>query len=843
MTASRHNLRIWIAAAVWLLSSAAAALALIPPALEVPAPLTGPETRVWGFDFVDLEQRQCSEQVSRGPPSVAQEHTYFVGEMGVWVHNDCKTDLITYTPSHVKVTDLLVPETVEGQLGLLNLNERTISTSYLDGLGRPIQAVAQQGSISGTDVVTRTAYDDFGREARTYLPYVSSQNNGNFKTTAIEDQCEYYRGTSGVASDEVAYGETVFENSPLNRPRKQFGAGEVWKEQGLGISYEYAMNVLADGVKKFSVSTAHGRAVYAGDYAEVKLTKTITTDEAGSQVIEFVDRFGQTVLKRVQADELNSSNPWADTYYVYDGLGQLSFVLPPEAVKNISAYISAGATAQQDFLDTWVFQYQYDGRGRMIAKRVPGSGWTYMVYDRADRIVLIQDANQREKTTPEWTFTKYDRLSRPVLTGIFKDPQNRSREVLQQVSNNYSSTGPDIDWSSPLNISRDGGFIKKTTGGTAWNASAVSGEYLETGLDGQISVKATETGRLRMFGFTDNNITRSYTDLDFAYYLHTSGLIVYESGVSRGVKSTFATGDILTIERKGGQIFYKKNHEVVYTSTLTSTVSLQVDMSLYHQNATLQFVAANYEEKGDAVHGYTNQSFPFVSDPNDYLSVTYYDDYDFLSDTDFGSAYSYDASQLTGSISTPQGSYSFPSTALGEVKGQVTGVKTKVLDGADTWLNAVTYYDDRYRIIQTATENHRGGVDRTSSLYNFAGWVLKTKTSHAFPGKSELAIERRFEYDHTGRLLRGYHQVFKGGIGKGEVLLAENQYNGIGELIEKNLHVQSGTPFQSIDYRYNIRGWLESINNSELTIDVNNDDDNDLFGMELLYNSILNLDN
>lgn len=42
---------------------------------------------------------------------------------------------------------------------------------------------------------------------------------------------------------------------------------------------------------------------------------------------------------------------------------------------------------------------------------------------------------------------------------------------------------------------------------------------------------------------------------------------------------------------------------------------------------------------------------------------------------------------------------------------------------------------------------------------------------------------------------------------------------------------------QSIDQRYNIRGWLTHINNSTLTNDgVNNNDANDLFGMELVYN-------
>ncbi|WP_040497703.1 hypothetical protein, partial [Fulvivirga imtechensis] len=68
-------------------------------------------------------------------------------------------------------------------------------------------------------------------------------------------------------------------------------------------------------------------------------------------------------------------------------------------------------------------------------------------------------------------------------------------------------------------------------------------------------------------------------------------------------------------------------------------------------------------------------------------------------------------------------------------------------------------------------------------------------------------------------------------------------YNELGELIEKNLHVENNQPHQSVDYRYNIRGWLENINNSSLQIETGvneNDARPDLFGMELLYNHPLN---
>ena len=76
--------------------------------------------------------------------------------------------------------------------------------------------------------------------------------------------------------------------------------------------------------------------------------------------------------------------------------------------------------------------------------------------------------------------------------------------------------------------------------------------------------------------------------------------------------------------------------------------------------------------------------------------------------------------------------------------------------------------------------------------------------------------------------------------GLSEILLVLNKYNEAGQLIDRKLHstVAAGTDAkQSVDYRYNIRGRMTSINNSELASNTTNGDTNDLFGMELAYQS------
>jgi YD repeat-containing protein len=58
--------------------------------------------------------------------------------------------------------------------------------------------------------------------------------------------------------------------------------------------------------------------------------------------------------------------------------------------------------------------------------------------------------------------------------------------------------------------------------------------------------------------------------------------------------------------------------------------------------------------------------------------------------------------------------------------------------------------------------------------------------------------------------------------------------------MDKKLHektVGSQTFLQSVDMRYNIRGWMRTINSSQLTVNGDNDEGDDYFGMELVYNT------
>ncbi|MBI1767137.1 MAG: hypothetical protein HYR67_02040 [Bacteroidetes bacterium] len=286
-----------------------------------------------------------------------------------------------------------------------------------------------------------------------------------------------------------------------------------------------------------------------------------------------------------------------------------------------------------------------------------------------------------------------------------------------------------------------------------------------------------------------------------------------------------------------------------------------------------------------ATHGYSSNVWP--TSGYSVLTAMYYDNYSFVTDLSLGSSYSFVNNDITGQETSNNT----------RPTGHPTGTKVNVL-GSSNYLWNVTYYDSKYRTIQNIAQNNKSGWDRVTNLLDFPGRVLNTKTTHHTSTHSDQSVAHRFTYDHMSRKIKTYQSLNNE---PNEMLLSQNNYNELGQLVDKNLHLlydasdgqagtltadnivetqyngenqlvarnsvkllpnysvkASATPwvmklttvtqaqaeangkyFQSVDYRYNIRGWLTSMNNSQLTNDgnVTNDDTNDLFGMQLGYNN------
>ncbi len=315
--------------------------------------------------------------------------------------------------------------TMEGQLGAAALAARNRQITYFDGLGRPMQKTGIQATPQTQNLVTPITYDALGRPVRTYLPYAVS-GTGLYQTNALNQQSNFYQANGDrIANDTAPWANTEYETSPLDRVAKQGAPGAAWQP---ATATDHSVKL----AERANTATEVRRIDYAGGvcsspgfYDAGTLQAKETRDEQDLLTVQYTDRQGHVVLKKiVGACDLR-------TYYVYDELDRLRLVIPPAAVNEIPASGTWALAAPQlaTFQSRWCFRYEYDGRGRITEKQVPGSGIVSIAYNQRNLPVLQQDANQLNQGI--WLFTKYDGLGRVVATGQWYD--GRGRAALQTV--------------------------------------------------------------------------------------------------------------------------------------------------------------------------------------------------------------------------------------------------------------------------------------------------------------------------------------------------------------------------------------------------------------------------
>ena len=314
------------------------------------------------------------------------------------------------------------------QVSGLSVAQANRTIRYLDGLGRPSQSIQVQASPTGKDIVQPISYDAYGREAIRYQPYATQTgNNGAYKTDAFTQQSGYYSNTSGwdmnVVKTPVPYSVTVFEPSPLNRVDQQGAPGVVWQPgTGRAVVSERGTNTAGD-VRKWTVSGT-GASSTNSFYDVGTLYRKTIKDENWTQGVgkagttdEYRDLQGRVVLKRNWETVTKSLS----TYYLYDDLGNLRYVLPPAVNENTERQPGTidNFTEADDVFKDFIYGYHYDSRNRVTGKKIPGKDWEYLVYNTLDQVVLSQDWNQRN--AGQWLFTKYDAFGHVVVTGLYTD--------------------------------------------------------------------------------------------------------------------------------------------------------------------------------------------------------------------------------------------------------------------------------------------------------------------------------------------------------------------------------------------------------------------------------------
>ena len=186
------------------------------------------------------------------------------------------------------------------------------TTQYYDGLGRPFEKVEQRVTPSGDNLIHLQQYDGLGREWRSWNPIYSSSAFLNPSDVSSLSQSQY--------CDSHAFSQNNYESSPLNRVIEVEGIGEDWKGHSVKSAHLVNSSSFPLNCKYYRVSMS-GELQNKGYYPEGRLYVTKTTDEDGHESYEFKNLAGHVILQRVMLGGTES----ADTYYLYDYRGNLSF--------------------------------------------------------------------------------------------------------------------------------------------------------------------------------------------------------------------------------------------------------------------------------------------------------------------------------------------------------------------------------------------------------------------------------------------------------------------------------------------------------------------------------------
>ena len=256
------------------------------------------------------------------------------------------------------------------------------SVQYYNGLGYPTVSVATSGS-SGETAYSLTTYDALGREERRYVPVAMGQSLLYKSPNTIANSVRSAYG------DNTAYSTTLYD--ALDRPVSVTtpGAAFAAKPSVTEYSANSASEVIRYGVGSDNNLTQNGY------YPAGSLTKEVGRDADGKSVDTFKDIYGHVVMQRVGGSLC--------TYYVYDELSRLRFVLTPE-------YQNQGSTADL------AYEYRYDNRGRVNYKKLPGAEYMEYWYDDADRMTCMRDGMMRN--AGKYRFFVYDMFDRLVLQGL-----------------------------------------------------------------------------------------------------------------------------------------------------------------------------------------------------------------------------------------------------------------------------------------------------------------------------------------------------------------------------------------------------------------------------------------
>lgn len=499
--------------------------------------------------------------------------------------------------------------------------------------------------------------------------------------------------------------------------------------------------------------------------------KTYNTASTFTLSINYVDGLGRTIQQKT----IGASTGGKDivTPIEYDATGRVSKSYLPYSASLINGYINNAVSAHNTYYtqkfgtNHYAFtesEYNNSPQDEVIKQSTPGESWKITgdhtvrydsrkntLDDGVKKFILIGSSIKYERIYPK------DYLVVKQTT----DPENNMNIEYYDVRNNL--VAKEIRSTSSSNFTY---YVYDDLGLQRYIISAKSEkEFNTTGTTRTLS-------ELQKYCF--------YTEYDeyqrpYKQYIPGAGYTI--SLYDKRGRLTLSQSEKMRTENKWAFSKYDIYDRVILSGICTGSES--------SHKLALNSQAIFGEERGTALHGYTNQTYP--TSISETLSVSYYDDYTWAGQN----SVAFSTADAIGTVKNDR------------IKGQLTGTKQKVLGiTTEQYLTTAVYYDSFYNTIQTVSQLYPIGTEVTSNVYNYSGDVIRAKVKQTI-GSAVNEYNKYIEYDNFRRILNVKQQI-TGDATNGLVTIASYEYDDLGRVYKKNIH--NGIDITT--YSYNVGGQL-----------------------------------
>jgi RHS repeat-associated protein len=292
-----------------------------------------------------------------------------------------------------------------------------MTTTYTNGWGQPLQS-----NVRGLNRDLITIYDNRTLlDKPTYLTYPSSTSGISFQMNPFADQKAWYAATYPTEGDN-AYTRTKVVSNNGARFTENYSAGKSFTGNNKGTSS--SEEVGGDDIIRMGTELYNGVSypVKLGFFgaSDLKLQKSV--GPTGSWSVQYTTRGGNMVCQWFDGGRDQTSRPLY-SYYVYDDLGRITWVIPPKAVEELNAAGWPSPSVAQDIYDGLCYHYKYNGRGQVVERRIPDRGLEETVYDTRHRPILTRTPHLAALS--KWAFLVYDDKGRIAFSGLLESSQSR----------------------------------------------------------------------------------------------------------------------------------------------------------------------------------------------------------------------------------------------------------------------------------------------------------------------------------------------------------------------------------------------------------------------------------